>query len=143
MRSDPFIAVGVEGEGFRLSGIGSPYSFVLGFDHVIERVSNPVTQPILHGAAILKLKTQIVFGPERVRFELLDRIFTRPERMRPRARRVRRSPRRRRGATAAGVALPKGVIAIPLAGTNNKTAEMIALVLLAVLLIAALGASSA
>lgn len=137
------IAERLEGEGFRLSGVASPYSFVLGFDHVIERISNPVAQPMVHGEAILKLKTQVVFGPGGVRFELLDRLFTRPERLRPGARRVRRSPRRRRGAAAAGVALPKGVIAIPLAGTNNKTAEVIAFMVLAVLLIAALSATSA
>ncbi len=140
---DVFIVERLEGEGLRFCGITSSRVFTLGFDHVIERLSNPVAQPLLYGEAILKLKSRVVFGRDGVRYELLDRTSQRPAK-RPRARRKRQS-RSNLQPSVGWNALPSKVLSIgtPSHSSESGAAGLIALAILAVIVVAAFGSSSA
>lgn len=115
---ETWLVAGVEAEGLRLQGISSSYTVLIGWDHIVERLSNPVTDPSLLGEAFLLLKSQMIFEKREVRYEPLLRPHVPP--------RVQRSGARK-------------PLLIPIAGTPNKTLEAIWIGVLALLLVRALG----
>jgi hypothetical protein len=80
---DTWIVTAVEPDGLRLIGISSSYAPLVPWDHIVERLSNPVAQTDQNGEAFLLLKSQVIFDRRGVRFEPLLRPLMAPKLRRP------------------------------------------------------------